>query len=105
MPGRMKASRVQQLEPIRAISVEKLGITTTIRPLRITKPVLSAVWNGSGIINISTMRERREREREREREKRERGGRQEEEEKGREIYPYDIISIVWCITEHPLQDF
>ena len=44
MPGIMKASRVQQLEPIRAISVEKLGITITIRPLRITKPILSAVW-------------------------------------------------------------
>lgn len=40
----MKASRVQQLEPIRAINVEKLGMTTTIRPLRMTMPVLSTLW-------------------------------------------------------------
>ena len=54
---------MQQLEPIRAISVEKLGITTTIRPLRITKPILSAVWRDR---DSSNMKERRERERERE---------------------------------------
>ena len=44
----MKARRVQQLEPIRAIRVEKLGIQITINPLRMTKPVRRKVCGQRG---------------------------------------------------------
>ena len=72
----MKANSVQQLEPISAIRVEKLGMQITISPVNITNPVRRAVWRREKVHVYSYIYERemeREREREREREG-ERGG-------------------------------
>ena len=39
-PGRMKARKVQQLEPTKAMRVEKSGMARTTSPVKITKPAL-----------------------------------------------------------------
>jgi len=43
-PGRMKARKVQQLEPTRAMRVEKSGIASTTRPDTTTRPVRNTHW-------------------------------------------------------------
>ena len=42
MPGRMNARRVQQPDPTSAISVEKFGIMSTVKPVTTTSSVLIA---------------------------------------------------------------
>lgn len=44
----MKASRVQQLEPTRAMRVENLGMASTISPVSTTSVVLSTHWRDGG---------------------------------------------------------
>ena len=59
---------MQQLEPIRAIRVEKLGIQITINPLRTTKPVRRQVYGQRGykcevVVCVCVCERERERER------------------------------------------
>lgn len=45
IPGRMNPSRVQHVEPTRAIMFEKSGICITITAVINTKQVLMILWN------------------------------------------------------------